>query len=113
MQEILSSDGEYLHGRDDHLGIQIVRSGTMISVYPRLCPHEGASLDKKNFWVCSRTREIPRSGQKGHKIMCPWHGRLFEPMAIFELSSNETQNARSSHLILSVKEGVLSVDTNG
>ena len=110
LKEILPADGEYLHGRDDHLGLQIVRSGDTIGVYPRLCPHEGASLDKKNSWVCTRSREVPMSGQKGYKIMCPWHGRLFEPITQFDLSSNEVQKADSCHLFLSMKQGILSID---
>jgi nitrite reductase/ring-hydroxylating ferredoxin subunit len=110
LQEILPSEGEYLHGRDDHLGLQIIRNGDVVGVYPRLCPHEGASLDKKNFWVCTRRREVPVSGQKGYKIMCPWHGRLFEPIAQFELSSGEVQKAESRHLFLSMEKGVLFLD---
>ena len=109
VKEILPADGEYLHGRDDHLGVQIIRSGNMISVYPRLCPHEGASLDKKNFWVRSHRREIPMLGQKGYKIMCPWHGRLFEPFAAFELSSKEIQKVESDYWKISLKEGLLTL----
>ena len=110
LNDILPSDGEFLYGRDDHLGVQIIRSAGFVSIYPRLCPHEGASLDKDNFWVCSRRREVPMSGQKGYKIMCPWHGRLFEPIAQFELSSGEVQKAESRHLLLSMEKGVLFLD---
>ena len=110
LQEILPSDGEYLHGRDDHLGLQIIRNGDVVGVYPRLCPHEGASLDKKNFLVCTRRRAVPVSGQKGYRIMCPWHGRLFEPIATFELSSKEIQKAESIYLFLGMENGVLFLD---
>jgi len=109
VQNILPTDGEYLHGRDDHLGVQIIRSGDMIMVYPRLCPHDGASLDKKNFWVCSRNREVSMPGEKGYKIMCPWHGRLFDPIASFELSSQENQEAETDYISLNMNNRVLSI----
>ena len=110
VQSILPSDGEYLYGRDDHFGVQIVRSGDMIMVYPRLCPHDGASLDRKNYWACSRHREVSTPGEKGYKIMCPWHGRLFDPIASFKLSSQETQEAESDYLLLNMNKSVLTIN---
>jgi nitrite reductase/ring-hydroxylating ferredoxin subunit len=109
VQNILPSDGEYLHGRDDHFGVQIVRSGDTIMVYPRLCPHDGASLDRENYWACSRNREVSKPGEKKYKIMCPWHGRLFDPIASFELSSQETQEAGSDYLLLNMNKNVLTI----
>jgi nitrite reductase/ring-hydroxylating ferredoxin subunit len=110
VQNILPGDGEYLHGRDDHFGVQIIRSGDMILVYPRLCPHDGASLDRKNYWACSRNREVPMPGEKGYKIMCPWHGRLFDPIASFELTSLENQEEESDYLLLNMNKSVLTIN---
>jgi hypothetical protein len=110
LDDILPSDGEFLYGRDDHFGVQIIRSAGFVSIYPRLCSHEGASLDKDNFWVCSRRREVPVSNQKGYKIMCPWHGKLHEPIGQFDLSSKEIQKMESVYLSLSMKDRVLSID---
>lgn len=112
IQKILPSDGEYLHGRDDHLGLQIVRSGGVVSVYPRLCSHEGASLDADSFEkVCvHKKRKVHSSDQKGYKIMCPWHGLLFDPIVMFDLSSQETQKAETDHLLFSIEADILLID---
>ena len=77
--EILPNDGEYLFNRDDHLGAQLVRSGNDLFIYPRMCPHDGASLDRKCFLggkdmaisalSGNRPRDIPIPGKKGFKIV--------------------------------------------
>lgn len=67
----LPADGEAWVGRDDHLGLRLVRRGSRLQVFPRLCPHEGASLDSSR---CD-----------GERLSCPWHGRKFSPVASFEL----------------------------
>ena len=52
-----------LVGEDDHLGLQIKITSKVIRIFPRLCPHQGASLDNCESNVSS--------------ITCPWHGRKF------------------------------------
>jgi len=52
-----------LVGEDDHLGLQIKITPKVIHIFPRLCPHQGGSLDDCNLNVNS--------------IACPWHGRKF------------------------------------
>jgi len=82
LDEVLPRDGEALVGRDDHLGLRLVRRGRHLLVYPRLCPHEGASLDPA---PC-----------RGRTIHCPWHGRAFAPLAEFALDSPEERQAETS-----------------
>ncbi|MGB7219217.1 MAG: Rieske 2Fe-2S domain-containing protein [Vicinamibacterales bacterium] len=95
IDDALPKDGEYLIGRDDHLGLRVVRSGGQLALFPRMCPHEGASLDGQ---PCS-------SG----KIRCPWHGRIFEPIGRFDLSHAGEQTARTPQCTISLGSGVLTV----
>ncbi len=57
-----------LVGRNDTLGLRIeLGEQNDILVFPRTCPHEGASLDG--------------SPCKKEMLSCPWHGRAFQPLA--------------------------------
>ena len=56
-------------GDADHLGLQVSVEPDRIRIFPRLCPHRGASLDDH---ACS-----------GPTVACPWHGRIFRPVAEF------------------------------
>jgi len=69
----LSADGPCFVGAADHLGLTVVRSGEVISVYPRLCPHEGASLDEA-------ARTCAGADRNACVLQCPWHGRKFKPV---------------------------------
>jgi len=69
-------DGEPLFvGADDHVGLSILKIGAVVHVYPRLCSHEGASLDAA-VKGCGSTASQP----SGCTIQCPWHGRKFRPI---------------------------------
>jgi nitrite reductase/ring-hydroxylating ferredoxin subunit len=56
-----------LAGESDHFGLRVQFEEDVIRIFPRLCPHRGASLDAK--------------GTIGLTISCPWHGRKFPPLA--------------------------------
>ena len=60
-------------GDADHLGLAVVRAGSVVSIYPRLCPHEGADLDDV---ICQSS--LP--GNSSCVVQCPWHGRKFRPI---------------------------------
>ena len=69
-------DGEYLFGNSAIHGIRVIKKSQNITLYPRLCMHEGACLD----------------GQKvlaNGLMKCPWHGRNIQPIAYFSLDSIE------------------------
>jgi hypothetical protein len=96
IDDVLPRDGEHLIGRDDHLGLRLVRSGNALVVYPRMCPHEGASLDRQ---PCDSGR-----------IRCPWHGRIFEPAGCFDLSFAAEQAATTPQCALLLKGGLLTIE---
>jgi nitrite reductase/ring-hydroxylating ferredoxin subunit len=73
----LSADGQYLFGDDGHLGLRFLRQGDRVMVFPRMCPHEGASLDDR---PC-----------KDGRITCEWHGRVFGPLVQFDLTKGEAE----------------------
>lgn len=91
----LPADGELLLGRDDHLGLRLARRSNRLTIYPRLCPHEGASLDGQ---PCLNER-----------VQCPWHGRIAGPVACFDLARPARQTARSAYHAFSLEDGVLTV----
>jgi hypothetical protein len=85
---------EWWLGSDDHLGLRVVREGAQVTVFPRLCAHQGASLD-----AC----ELEHGG-----LRCPWHGRSIGPLARFELGRPNPQ-VRSGGLVLDLSGSRLRV----
>jgi len=73
----LDNAGQYLLGDSGHLGLRLLRQGDRLMVFPRMCPHEGASLDDR---PCVDRR-----------IKCAWHGRVFAPLAEFELGAGASE----------------------
>ena len=70
-------DGEPVFvGADDHMGLSILKTGATVHVYPRLCSHEGASLDA----VVKACGSTSASNSGSCTIQCPWHGRKFRPI---------------------------------
>jgi hypothetical protein len=59
-------------GNNDHLGLQVSISDQSINIFPRLCPHRGASLDTEN---CD-----------GKFVTCPWHGRKFGSLCSIKIN---------------------------
>lgn len=91
----IPENGQLLVGRDDVWGIRLVRKGGVLKIFPRLCPHEGASLD---------TTEC-----RNNKIQCPWHGRTFEPLAEFYLDSSGAQEARIGSRLVKYHSGAITI----
>jgi hypothetical protein len=52
--------------QSDHWGLRLNSDGKQLHVLPRLCPHEGACLDRQEF--------------AGNSVRCPWHGRVLRPL---------------------------------
>ncbi len=76
---LISADFEKaLIGRNDHLGLKVVRDGDVLRIYPRMCLHEGASLDS-----CE--------AERGVALTCPWHGRRILPVAEFALNGSRQE----------------------
>lgn len=69
--------GRCLVGTDDHRGVQLVATSDRVLAFPRICPHEGASLD-----------EVSLSSDTPQVMRCPWHGRQLRGL---EVSSNQSK----------------------
>lgn len=94
----LSEDGECFLGHSDHNGLRIVRKGQHLLLFPRMCPHEGANLDRQ-----SCTNDI---------VICPWHGRVFQPLAVLDLSQKNSQKLDLNGFTLTLNEGTLEYVSN-
>lgn len=82
-------------GRDDHLGLQFLRRGNEVVVYPRICPHQGASLD--------------RSACADGRLQCGWHGRKFNPLLTIDLTTTEAIWNLAGRHRLEIRQGRLHV----
>jgi hypothetical protein len=84
--ELALDDGarEWRIGRDDHLGLRVVRDGDAVCVYPRMCLHEGASLDGCDV-------------RAGGALRCPWHGRRAAPLALLALGGAREERRLPHH----------------
>lgn len=71
---LLNGKQEALAGDAGLLGFRMVRAGDDVTIYPRACPHEGASLDKSD---CA-----------GAFVKCRWHGRKIAPIGRFRWGEN-------------------------
>lgn len=62
---------DILTTRSDHWGLRLSARDGQLLVFPRLCPHEGACLDRQEISTNS--------------VRCPWHGRVLRPLASLPL----------------------------
>ena len=97
LNKVLPSDGIYFMGRSDHLGLQLIRKGDSLNVFPRMCPHEGALLDA-------------RPCDEQQRLTCPWHGRVFKSLAKFNLKGL-TDPIETSEFIFKYSGQILEVQT--
>jgi hypothetical protein len=91
----LDSKGQYLFGDSGHLGLRLVRQDDRLMVFPRMCPHEGACLDDR---PC-----------EGGRIRCAWHGRMFTPMAEFNLVMAAPQKTNAGAYEISLAGTVVTI----
>lgn len=90
--------GPLLWGEDDHRGLRVQQFDGRILVFPRLCSHEGASLDDA---VCVKGR-----------LSCPWHGRVISPLAEFDAARAGEQTHRVDTFGLTLRDGDLHVEVD-
>lgn len=57
---------DVLTTQSDHWGLRLNAKDGQLHVFPRLCPHEGACLDRQVLTNAS--------------LRCPWHGRMLRPL---------------------------------
>ena len=60
-------------------GVQLMKEGDKILVYPRICLHEGACLDKAT--------------KQNANLICPWHGKRIPPCITYEIETGQTEYA--------------------
>jgi hypothetical protein len=85
--EVLGDSNEAYFGDVGLLGYRLVRNGSKVILFPRACPHEGASLDRLD---CNRGF-----------IQCLWHGRRIQPIGSFNWSEDAVVET-STHRISTV-----------
>lgn len=91
----LAQDGATVFiGEDDDRGARLVRRANEILVLPRLCPHEGASLDS--------------SAVKNSRVFCPWHNRAFTALAKIDIGTAGAPMSSNS-AIATVENGTIFV----
>jgi nitrite reductase/ring-hydroxylating ferredoxin subunit len=76
LKTALPADGETFFGTNDDLGLRARRSGNVVMLYPRVCPHEGSCLDD--------------SAIRDGRVQCPWHGREFAPICTVDLTDAQS-----------------------
>jgi nitrite reductase/ring-hydroxylating ferredoxin subunit len=72
--ELLDGKQEAFAGDSGLLGFRLIHDADGVVIYPRACPHEGASLDKSD---CA-----------GGSVKCRWHGRQIAPIGRFRWGEN-------------------------
>ncbi len=88
-----SIDGSFNNciGTSDSAGFRIEKKNEEIHIYPRMCNHEGADLS------CAV--------MKGRHLVCPWHGKLIEPL--LSIGSQGEHYVVKNGTSFSLKNGVL------
>jgi len=109
--KVLPGNGEYMLGRDDHLGLRIVRNSNDLMIYQRMCLHEGASLDYKNY-INGGSGIPPAPCKKKDNVLCSWHGKSFPPLSTFDLSYTQTQQKDTKFLSFKMENGILTIEPN-
>ena len=66
---------EFVSGRSDVWGLRGFIENNKITIYPRICDHEGACLDEAKL--------------QNINIVCPWHNKKIKPIHSQNLNNNE------------------------
>ena len=102
-----------LIGDANHIGLAVCRTGNAVEFYPRLCPHEGASLDD----AVKECISVNSPNQDSCTIHCPWHGRKFRPILSVKLPAASETYETSWHRYevdgLHVRIACKTTDTDG
>jgi hypothetical protein len=91
--DALAENGAQLVGSDDDCGLRVVQQDGELLFFPRLCDHEGASLD------CAALRH--------GRLSCPWHAKAIHPLARVPIS--EGQDVSFEGFGVRIEQNVVSV----
>ena len=95
IEEIFNKSNKYLLGRDDTFGFRFIRDNENISIFQRMCDHEGTSLDNSS---CIK-----------NSIRCPLHGKTFRPLATFDINSKGLIACESSFHKFDFKNNIIHI----
>jgi hypothetical protein len=76
-------------------GVRIVREVNKLQVFPRICLHEGASLDDAKI--------------SNDCLICPWHGKKIKPIFEIDLQS-PLKSYESSGIKLTINDQVMRIE---
>ncbi len=100
LEQVLPHNGnEFLVGRADAFGFRLIRKDNLVMVFPRMCLHEGASLDNQ---PC----------KKDAIIKCPWHARPYKPLVTYllnEAAAFAIHEQKVGDFLFHCKENVLTI----
>ena len=91
-------------GADDHMGLSVLKTAAAVHVYPRLCSHEGASLDDSVRECGGAAVTKPAACT----LQCPWHGRKFRPLLTIPLPAGAATYETDWH-VYEVSESGLTI----
>lgn len=80
-------------GGEGEDGLILERDESSLTVFPRICDHEGADLE------CSLRHD--------RGLRCPWHGRVVEPLVRIDLESSTCANLAGDTAIQFVGDEIL------
>lgn len=95
--DVLAENGAQLIGTDDDCGLRIVHQDHELLIFPRLCEHEGASLD------CAALRH--------GRLSCPWHAKAIHPLA--RVPIEDGQDVQFGGFAVRIDQRVVSVSMPG
>jgi nitrite reductase/ring-hydroxylating ferredoxin subunit len=87
---LLETSDDVLVGDTGLLGFRLMRKGDEVTILPRTCPHEGASVEKADF-------------SKG-AVRCPWHARRLLPIGKFKWMQDASFDANDYKVRVSGNE---------
>ena len=88
-------EGSKLIGDSGGQGVRIVRHLNKLQVFPRICLHEGASLDDAKI--------------NDDCLSCPWHGKRIKPIFEIDLQS-PSKSYESSGIKLTINDQVMRIE---
>jgi hypothetical protein len=95
LDKIFSKSNTYFLGINDIYGLRIIKDNKKIQIFPRMCDHEGFSLDDSS---CIKNR-----------LRCPIHGKYHRPLISFDIENHGLETFDSSFHKFSYENNILNI----
>jgi len=95
LDKIFSKSNTYFLGINDIYGLRLIKDNEKIHIFPRMCDHEGFSLDKSS---CIKNR-----------LQCPIHGKYHRPLISFDIENQGLDTFDSSFHKFSYENDILHI----